>query len=91
MFKVIAIMFAGIACGYLLCNVPFTQKLGTATYPVILLLLFLLGISTGANQTIISQSGSIIFQAFVMAMLGVAGSIAGAVLVGKLIFKRRKP
>ncbi len=90
MFKVVAIMFAGIACGYLFRKVHFMQKLGNTTYPIILLLLFLLGISTGANQTIISQSGSIIFQAFVMAMLGIAGSIAGAILVSKLIFKRRK-
>ena len=71
-------MFAGIACGYLFRKVHFMQKLGNTTYPIILLLLFLLGISTGANQTIISQSGSIIFQAFVIAMLGIAGSIAGA-------------
>lgn len=78
-----------MACGYLLRKFSFMHKLGNATFPIIILLLFLLGISTGANRTIISQSGTIIVQALVMAMLGIAGSIAGAMLVDKFIFKRR--
>ncbi len=90
MFKVVAIMFAGMAFGYLLRKFHFMHKLGNATFPIIILLLFLLGIATGANKTIISQSGTIIVQALVMAMLGIAGSIAGAVLVDKFILKRRK-
>ena len=52
MFTVIGIMFAGIAAGYLLRKIEFLQKIGKPISYTILLLLFLLGISVGANKDI---------------------------------------
>lgn len=50
MFTVIGIMFAGIAAGYLLRKIELLQKIGKPISYTILLLLFLLGISVGANK-----------------------------------------
>ena len=52
MFTVIGIMFAGIAAGYLLRKIELLQKIGKPISYTILLLLFLLGISVGANKDI---------------------------------------
>ena len=50
MFTVIGIMFCGIAVGYFFRKVELLQKIGKPISYTILLLLFLLGISVGANE-----------------------------------------
>ena len=55
MFTVIGIMFGGIAVGYLLRKVELLQKIGKPISYTILLLLFLLGISVGANDAIVNN------------------------------------
>lgn len=55
MFTVIGIMFAGIAAGYLLRKIELLQKIGKPISYTILLLLFLLGISVGANKDIVDN------------------------------------
>ena len=59
MFIVIGIMFAGIAAGYLLREVELLQKIGKPISYTILLLLFLLGISVGANKEIVDNLATI--------------------------------
>ena len=55
MFTVIGIMFGGIAIGYILRHVELLQKIGKPISYTILLLLFLLGISVGANKEIVNN------------------------------------
>ena len=64
MFTVIGIMFGGIAVGYLLRKVELLQKIGKPISYTILLLLFLLGISVGANDAIVDNLTTLGGQAF---------------------------
>ena len=47
MFTIISIMFIGIGIGYLMRNVQMLQKVEKSASLTILLLLFVLGVSTG--------------------------------------------
>ena len=64
MFTVIGIMFGGIVVGYLLRKVELLQKIGKPISYTILLLLFLLGISVGANDAIVNNLTTLGGQAF---------------------------
>ena len=70
MFTVIGIMFAGIAAGYLLRKIELLQKIGKPISYTILLLLFLLGISVGANKDIVDNLATLGGQAFLLALAG---------------------
>ena len=73
MFTVIGIMFGGIAVGYLLRKVELLQKIGKPISYTILLLLFLLGISVGANDAIVNNLTTLGGQAFLIALAGTTG------------------
>lgn len=89
MFTVIGIMFGGIAIGYLLRKVEFLQKIGRPISYTILLLLFLLGISVGANEAIINNLTTLGGQAFLIALAGTGGSVSAAWGVYHFFFKER--
>ena len=89
MFTVIGIMFGGIAIGYLLRKVEFLQKIGRPISYTILLLLFLLGISVGANEAIINNLTTLGGQAFLIALAGTGGSVLAAWGVYHFFFKER--
>lgn len=89
MFTVIGIMFGGIAAGYLLRKVGLLQKIGRPISYTILLLLFLLGISVGANKDIMNNLAKLGGQAFLIASAGTIGSVLAAWAVYHLFFKER--
>ena len=89
MFIVICIMFAGIAAGYLLREVELLQKIGKPISYTILLLLFLLGISVGANKEIVDNLATLGGQAFLLALAGTVGSMLAGWGVYHLFFKER--
>ncbi|WP_347396447.1 LysO family transporter [Parabacteroides leei] len=89
MFTVIGIMFGGIAIGYLLRKVEFLQKIGRPISYTILLLLFLLGISVGANEAIINNLTTLGGQAFLIALAGTGGGVLAAWGVYHFFFKER--
>ena len=67
MFTVIGIMFCGIAVGYFFRKVELLQKIGKPISYTILLLLFLLGISVGANESIVNNLTTLGGQALLIA------------------------
>jgi len=77
MFTVLSFMFAGIAVGYLLRNkkIRFIHWVITT---LIWLLLFLLGLEVGANETIVRQFGTLGFEAFLLAAGATLGSVVFA-------------
>jgi uncharacterized membrane protein YbjE (DUF340 family) len=80
MFIVIACMLVGIAVGYLLrrWKIRFIHRL---ILTLIWLLLFLLGLEVGANDTVIQQFGKLGFEAFLLATGGTLGSVIFAWLL----------
>lgn len=89
MFTVIGIMFGGIAIGYILRRVELLQKIGKPISYTILLLLFLLGISVGANKEIVNNLAALGGQALLIASAGTAGSVLAAWAVYNLFFEER--
>lgn len=89
MFIVIGIMFGGIAVGYLLRKMELLQKIGKPISYTILLLLFLLGISVGANEAIVNNLATLGGQAFLIAFAGTMGSVLAAWGVYHFFFKER--
>lgn len=90
MFTVIGIMMGGIALGYLFRRVAFLQKIGKSISYTILLLLFLLGISVGANEAIINNLTRLGGQAFLIALAGTFGSILAAWGVYRFFFQEKE-
>jgi len=91
MFTVLTIMSAGIILGYLVRNKIrlikyFDHSINIAIY----LLLFLLGISVGANKTIMNNLGSLGLKALLLALGAVAGSVGLSYLTYKMFFAAKK-
>jgi uncharacterized membrane protein YbjE (DUF340 family) len=86
MFSVIACMFAGIAVGYLFrrWKIRFIHRL---ILTLIWVLLFLLGIEVGMNDSVIHHFTGLGLQAFLIAFATTLGSVLGAWLLGLNIKK----
>ncbi len=82
-------MIAGMAVGYLLRE---RQKLAKHVDKIvtwsIFLLLFLLGVSVGTNQTILANIDSIFISVIILTIGAVLGSVIIANFTYKLFFKK---
>ena len=90
MFTVIGIMFAGIGVGYPFRETRWTQKVSPLISYTIFLLLFLLGISVGANEAIVNNLGTLGTQALLIASASTLGSLLAAWGVYHFFFKERR-
>ncbi|MFV0587406.1 LysO family transporter [Bacteroides reticulotermitis] len=88
MFSIISVMFLGIAIGYLMRNQNFLAKIDKSTSLTIVILLFVLGISMGSNSLIINNMGKFGWQAIILAVAGISGSILASFLVFHFFFKK---
>lgn len=89
MFSIISTMFLGIGIGYGLRNWSILQKTEkTIISLTIFLLLFILGVSIGSNSLIVNNLGKFGWQAIILAVSGVLGSLLAARLVLQLFFKK---
>ena len=88
MFKIIAIMFLGIAIGYLVRNVRGVQAVGTTTMITIVALLFVLGGEIGANEMVMRNLAGLGGEAPIIAVAATLGSLVAARIIYKLFFKR---
>jgi uncharacterized membrane protein YbjE (DUF340 family) len=89
MFYVIAFLLAGFIFGKILPskNILWIQKLISV---LIWLLLFLLGLEMGKNDTIFNQFHLLGFDAFLLTIFAVFGSLISSSLVWKWINKSKK-
>ncbi|MEI8084645.1 MAG: LysO family transporter [Paludibacter sp.] len=80
MFIVIAFMLAGIALGYALrsIKISFIHRI---ILTLVWVLLFLLGLEVGANETVVRQFGTLGLHAFWLATGGTLGSVVFAWLL----------
>ena len=80
MFIVLGFMLAGIVVGYLFRQqkIRFIHRL---IITLIWLLLFLLGVEVGVNDTVVQQFATLGFEAFLLASAGTFGSVIFAGLL----------
>jgi uncharacterized membrane protein YbjE (DUF340 family) len=84
-------MTSGMVAGYFLRNRKWVSKpVGIVITWAIYLLLFLLGISVGTNDTIISNIGKIGIQALLLTIGAVTGSILLSWLTYKFFFRKHE-
>lgn len=88
MFSIVMTMLAGVLIGHFLRNGKRVEKIEKSTSITIFVLLFVLGLSVGSNNAIIGNLGRFGWQAAVIAMLGMGGSIIAARIVFQLFFKK---
>ena len=89
MFIVIAMMFSGIAFGYLMRRYRFTH-IGKATIFFIWVLLFVLGVEVGGNPEIIKSLHTLGVEALFIAGMSILGSAIAAMLLWKHEEKKEK-
>lgn len=88
MFSIIMTMLAGVFIGHFLRNGKKVENIEKTTSITIFVLLFVLGLSVGSNKVIIENMGHFGWQAAVLAVLGMGGSIVAARIVYRLFFKK---
>ena len=75
MLSILCFMLAGIAIGYFFRNLSFLRKTEKTISLTILLLLFIFGLSIGSNSQLIHNFGTFGWQAFILAIFGLCGSL----------------
>ena len=88
MFTFISLMAVGALIGYPLRNQSKIKKIPNLIHLVVCTLLFLLGLSIGLNKTLVANFGYFCQQAAVIASLSIFGSMAAALMVYHLFFKK---
>lgn len=81
-------ILVGIPLGFLFRNNKFVvDNVNRLTMWSIYALLFMLGVTTGSNETIVTQLGTIGVQAACISALSVLGSASAVFLLDKFILK----
>ena len=88
MFKIIAIMFLGIALGYLARKQRWVKAVGTTTMITIVVLLFVMGGEIGGNEVVMGNLVGLGGEALLIAVAATLGSLAMARIIYKAFFKR---
>ncbi|WP_300934530.1 LysO family transporter [uncultured Muribaculum sp.] len=83
------ILIVSIFIGILFRNKDSFKPSGKIAGATVLLLLFVFGISIGANSYIIENISALGIQSLLLAMAGIAGSVTAVVII-RLKFKRDK-
>ena len=89
MVTLFLIILSGVAVGYALRHIPQMQHVSVAITIIITILLLLLGISVGANEKILSNFSVIGFDALLLAVGGIFGTLLCAWWVYKFFFKTK--
>ncbi len=89
MFSILAVMFLGIAMGYLVRRWRAVRYISATTMLTILLLLFFMGKEVGANRMLMQNLFSLGGDALLIALAGVAGSVLAAACIYKYMYKSR--
>lgn len=85
MFKIIAVMFVGIAIGYMLRRWQWVKYIGTTTMATIVALLFVMGGEIGGNEAVMRNLPRLGGDAVLIALATVAGSVVAARAVYNIV------
>lgn len=89
MLNIILIILSGVVVGYFVRKIPQVKYVGTIISMIIMLLLFFLGVSVGANEQVVKNFSSIGFDALIITLGGTLGTVLCAWFVYKRFFKRK--
>ncbi len=89
MLNIILIILSGVAVGYFVRKIPQVNYVGSIISVIIMLLLFFLGVSVGANEQVVSNFSSIGLDALIITLGGVIATIICAWIVYSIFFKRK--
>ena len=87
MFKIIAIMFLGIAIGYLARKQRWVSVVGSTTMITIVALLFVMGGEIGGNEVVMGNLVGLGGEALLIAVAATLGSVVVARIIYRLFFK----
>lgn len=90
MISLILTLLAGILIGRLFRDKSFVKFSGKLIFPIVLALLFLMGITIGTNNDIISNLGTLGVEAFIITAGALIGTLVGAKLLWHFIFAKRR-
>ena len=90
MLKIMAIMFAGIALGYLVREVRGVERVASTTMLTIVLLLFVMGCEIGANPRIVENLTSLGVEALLISVAATLGSVLMAWVVYRRFFRGKE-
>ena len=88
MFIVLGLLCVGIAAGYLLRHAPICGGLERSISYTIFVMLFVFGISIGANRALLRDLGEFGAQAALLAVCGVAGSLLASYIAYRLFIRK---
>lgn len=90
MGPILLVLSAGILTGLLIIRKPLLHKVNNELMNwAIYLLLFMLGISVGTNREVIENLDKIGYEALVIAIASITGSVLFSALLFKVLFKQK--
>ncbi|MGI6046542.1 MAG: LysO family transporter [Petrimonas sp.] len=89
MLNIILIILSGVVVGYFVRKIPQVKYVGTIISLIIILLLFFLGVSVGANEQVVNNFSSIGLDALIITLGGTVGTILCAWWVYVRFFNRK--
>lgn len=89
MLHIILFIIVGIVVGYIFRNKSFVKYVGSVLSVIIMLLLFFLGVSVGANEQVVNNFANIGLDAFILTVGATLGSVLFAWWVYKRFFSRK--
>lgn len=90
MLSILLIIISGVVVGYFLRHSSAVKHVGVIISVIIVLLLFFLGVSVGANEEVVKNFSFIGFDAFILTIGGTLGSVLCAWWVYTSFFKRKE-
>ena len=88
MFIILGLLGLGISVGYLCRHLPALKGLEHSISYTIFAMLFIFGITIGANQSLLNNIGEFGIQAAILAICGVLGSLVASFIAYKLFIKK---
>ena len=88
MFSLLSLMLAGVLIGYLLRNFSFIKMTEKTISITVLILLFIFGLTIGSNSNLIHHIGDFGWQALILAIAGLSGSLIASSVAYKMFFKK---
>lgn len=88
MFKILFLLFTGIGLGYLFRRVSILQKVEKTISLTVFFMLFMFGLTIGSNDELVSNLAKYGYQAAILAVFGVVGSLLASYLAYRFVFKK---